>query len=165
MRIGLFTDTYFPQVSGVATSIRTLKTELESRGTLFLSLRRQIRMSIVMKIGKLSAFQVFPSLLLRIAALPIEDSARRLKLLNNINWILSILRQNFLLACWGFGLRVNWRFQSSIPITPNTKTTCIILLRGCWFVLVWSSIWSEVPAWRGWGDLSEWDCPWFAIWL
>lgn len=29
MRIGLFTDTYFPQVSGVATSIRTLKTELE----------------------------------------------------------------------------------------------------------------------------------------
>ena len=33
MRIGLFTDTYFPQVSGVATSIRTLKTELEKAGT------------------------------------------------------------------------------------------------------------------------------------
>lgn len=32
MRIGLFTDTYFPQVSGVATSIRTLKTELEKIG-------------------------------------------------------------------------------------------------------------------------------------
>lgn len=32
MRIGLFTDTYFPQVSGVATSIRTLKTELEEQG-------------------------------------------------------------------------------------------------------------------------------------
>lgn len=32
MRIGLFTDTYFPQVSGVATSIRTLKTELENQG-------------------------------------------------------------------------------------------------------------------------------------
>ena len=32
MRIGLFTDTYFPQVSGVATSIRTLKTELEKLG-------------------------------------------------------------------------------------------------------------------------------------
>ena len=32
MRIGLFTDTYFPQVSGVATSIRTLKTELEKQG-------------------------------------------------------------------------------------------------------------------------------------
>ncbi|MGT2887658.1 glycosyltransferase [Streptococcus didelphis] len=29
MRVGLFTDTYFPQVSGVATSIRTLKEELE----------------------------------------------------------------------------------------------------------------------------------------
>ncbi|MGE9834913.1 glycosyltransferase family 4 protein [Streptococcus orisratti] len=32
MRIGLFTDTYFPQVSGVATSIRTLKEELENQG-------------------------------------------------------------------------------------------------------------------------------------
>lgn len=32
MRIGLFTDTYFPQVSGVATSIRILKTELEKLG-------------------------------------------------------------------------------------------------------------------------------------
>lgn len=32
MRIGLFTDTYFPQVSGVATSICTLKQELEKQG-------------------------------------------------------------------------------------------------------------------------------------
>ncbi|UDM32447.1 glycosyltransferase family 4 protein [Lentilactobacillus laojiaonis] len=32
MNIGLFTDTYFPQVSGVATSIKTLKNELERRG-------------------------------------------------------------------------------------------------------------------------------------
>lgn len=32
MRIGLFTDTYLPQVSGVATSIRTLKKELEKSG-------------------------------------------------------------------------------------------------------------------------------------
>ena len=29
MRIGLFTDTYVPQVSGGATSIRTLKTQFE----------------------------------------------------------------------------------------------------------------------------------------
>lgn len=32
MKVGLFTDTYFPQVSGVATSIRTLKEELEKAG-------------------------------------------------------------------------------------------------------------------------------------
>lgn len=32
MRIGIFTDTYFPQVSGVATSTKTLKTQLENRG-------------------------------------------------------------------------------------------------------------------------------------
>lgn len=32
MRIGFFTDTYFPQVSGVSTSIKTLKEELEKLG-------------------------------------------------------------------------------------------------------------------------------------
>ena len=32
MKIGLFTDTYFPQVSGVATSIKTLKEQLEANG-------------------------------------------------------------------------------------------------------------------------------------
>ena len=32
MRIGFFTDSYFPQVSGVSTSIRVLKEELEARG-------------------------------------------------------------------------------------------------------------------------------------
>ncbi|MFC4652881.1 glycosyltransferase family 4 protein [Lactococcus nasutitermitis] len=32
MRIGLFTDSYLPQVSGVATSIQTLATELEKQG-------------------------------------------------------------------------------------------------------------------------------------
>ena len=32
MNIGIFTDTYFPQVSGVATSVKTLKNELEREG-------------------------------------------------------------------------------------------------------------------------------------
>lgn len=32
MNIGLFTDTYFPQISGVATSIQTLKNALEKQG-------------------------------------------------------------------------------------------------------------------------------------
>ncbi|UUV98961.1 glycosyltransferase family 4 protein [Vagococcus luciliae] len=32
MKIGFFTDTYFPQVSGVSTSIKTLKQELEKLG-------------------------------------------------------------------------------------------------------------------------------------
>ncbi|WP_268912719.1 glycosyltransferase family 4 protein [Lentilactobacillus sp. SPB1-3] len=32
MNIGIFTDTYFPQVSGVATSIKTLKDELKRQG-------------------------------------------------------------------------------------------------------------------------------------
>ena len=32
MNIGIFTDTYFPQVSGVATSIDTLRSQLEQKG-------------------------------------------------------------------------------------------------------------------------------------
>lgn len=32
MNIGIFTDTYFPQISGVATSIKTLKEALEEQG-------------------------------------------------------------------------------------------------------------------------------------
>lgn len=32
MRIGMFTDSYFPQISGVSTSIKILKDELEARG-------------------------------------------------------------------------------------------------------------------------------------
>lgn len=32
MRIGIFSDTYFPQVSGVSTSIKTLKDSLEDQG-------------------------------------------------------------------------------------------------------------------------------------
>ena len=32
MNIGIFSDTYFPQLNGVATSIRTLATALEARG-------------------------------------------------------------------------------------------------------------------------------------
>ncbi len=30
MRIGMFTDSYFPQISGVTTSIKILKDELEA---------------------------------------------------------------------------------------------------------------------------------------
>ena len=32
MNIGIFSDTYFPQLNGVATSIRTLASALEERG-------------------------------------------------------------------------------------------------------------------------------------
>ena len=108
MRIGLFTDTYFPQVSGVATSIRTLKTELEKQGhAVFIFTTTDKDVNRYERLGKfIQAFQVF-FFAFRIAALPIEVSARHWKLLNSISWISFILRQNFLLACWGFGLRVN----------------------------------------------------------
>ena len=73
MRIGLFTDTYFPQVSGVATSIRTLKTELEKLGHTVFILRRRTRMSIVMRIGKLFGFPAYLSLPLRTEEWLTED--------------------------------------------------------------------------------------------
>ena len=85
MRIGLFTDTYFPQVSGVATSIRTLKTELEKQGHavfIFTTTDRDVNRYEDWQIIRT---QVFLSLLLKIVALPIEASARHLKLLNNIS--------------------------------------------------------------------------------
>ena len=34
MRVGIFTDTYFPQVSGVATSVRVLKEEFPFKALL-----------------------------------------------------------------------------------------------------------------------------------
>lgn len=53
MNIGIFTDTYFPQVSGVATSIQTLKNDLERKVTLYIFLQRliltypRIRLSLI----------------------------------------------------------------------------------------------------------------------
>ena len=52
MRVGLFTDTYFPASFWSSTSIRTLKTELEKWDTRSLSLRQRIKMSTAMKIGR-----------------------------------------------------------------------------------------------------------------
>ncbi len=45
MRIGIFTDTYFPQVSGVATSIRVLKEDLERQGSSFYYIRKELQPS------------------------------------------------------------------------------------------------------------------------
>ena len=44
MRVGIFTDTYFPQVSGVATSVRVLKEELERLGHTVIILQQPIQM-------------------------------------------------------------------------------------------------------------------------
>ena len=56
MRIGLFTDTYFPQVSGLRP-VSNLKTELE-KAMQFLSLQQQIKMWTATRIGKLFEFEV-----------------------------------------------------------------------------------------------------------
>lgn len=66
MRIRIVYGYLFPQVSGVATSIRTLKTQLEKMGHNVFILLRLIEMLIAMKTGRLFVFLVCPSLLLRI---------------------------------------------------------------------------------------------------
>ena len=43
VNIGIFTDTYYPQVSGVATSIKTLREQLERHGIMYISLRQLTR--------------------------------------------------------------------------------------------------------------------------
>ena len=98
MRIGLFTDTYFPQVSGVATSIRTLKTELEKQDMPSLSLQQQIRMLIVMKTGRLFVSLVFLSLPLKTVVSLTVDLPKLLRLQNNTNSILFIPKPSFLLV-------------------------------------------------------------------
>lgn len=68
MRVGLFTDTYFPQVSGVATSIRTLKKNLKKKVTRSIFSPPLIEMSNALKIQRLLGCQAFLLCLLRIGA-------------------------------------------------------------------------------------------------
>ena len=104
MRVGLFTDTYFPQVSGVATSIRTLKTELEKLGHRSLSLRQRIKMSTAMKIGRSFRIPSVPFFAFKDRRVAYRGSQRRLPLPSNTSWILSIPRLSF---HWAFG-SVDW---------------------------------------------------------
>ena len=84
MRVGLFTDTYFPQVSGVATSIRTLKTELEKLGhTVF------IFTTTDKDVNRYEDWQI-----IRIPSVPFF-AFKHLPLPSNTSWILSIPRLSF----------------------------------------------------------------------
>ena len=96
MRVGLFTDTYFPQVSGVATSIRTLKTELEKLGhTVF------IFTTTDKDVNRYEDWQI-----IRIPSVPFfafKDRRRHLPLPSNTSWTSSIPKQSFHWAFWEFG--------------------------------------------------------------
>ena len=85
MRIGLFTDTYYPQVSGVATSIRTLKTELEKQGHAVF-----IFTTTDKDVNRYEDWQI-----IRIPSVPFFA----FKLPSSINSISFIPRQNFRLVC------------------------------------------------------------------
>ena len=139
MRVGLFTDTYFPQVSGVATSIRTLKTELEKLGhTVFIFTTTDKDVNRY-EDWQIIRFQVCLSSPLRTAASLIVASQRRLPLPSNTSWILSIPRLSFHWAFWECGLDVSCGFQSFIPTIPSMRTMSAILQEAWLFAQVWSN--------------------------
>ena len=135
MRVGLFTDTYFPQVSGVATSIRTLKTELEKLGHtvfIFTTTDKDVNRYEDWQIIRIPSVPFF-------AALLIVDSQRRLPLPSNTSWILSIPRLSFHWAFWECGLDASCGFQSFIPTIPSMRTMSAILREAWSFDQVWSN--------------------------
>lgn len=100
MRVGLFTDTYFPQVSGVATSIRTLKKNLKKKVMRFTFLQLQIKMSNALKIQPSFVCQVFPLFLLQTVVWSIVVSFLLIKLQSSIILTLFIRKRNLVLAYW-----------------------------------------------------------------
>ena len=82
MNIGLFTDTYFPQLSGVATSIQTLKNSLEADGHsvfIFTTTDPHLGKGLLSQI--FSELVVYLLSLLRIEELQLEVYFRQRKLL------------------------------------------------------------------------------------
>lgn len=95
MRVGLFTDTYFPQVSGVATSIRTLKTELEKLGHtvfIFTTTDKDVNRYEDWQIIRIPSVPFFAFKDRRVAY---RGFQRHLPLPSNTSWILSIPRLSF----------------------------------------------------------------------
>ncbi len=60
MNIGIFTDTYFPQLNGVATSVQTLRRELEKGDIRYISSRLMTRGSSRKRTITSSVYPVCP---------------------------------------------------------------------------------------------------------
>ena len=135
MRVGLFTDTYFPQVSGVATSIRTLKTELEKLGhTVF------IFTTTDKDVNRYEDWQI-----IRIPSVPFFAFKDRRVAYRGFSKALAIAKQYQLdiihtqTEFWEFGLDANCGFQSFIPTILSMRTMSAILQEVWSFAQVWSN--------------------------
>ena len=131
MRIGLFTDTYFPQVSGVATSIRTLKTELEKLGhTVF------IFTTTDKDVNRYEDWQI-----IRIPSIPFFAFKDRRIAYRGFTKALAIAKQykldmihtqtEFSLGLLGVWIAKELRISCDSYLSyPSMKIMCVILLRG-----------------------------------
>ena len=108
MRIGLFTDTYFPQVSGCCNQYSNLKKQsLKSKGMQSLSSLQPIRMSIVMKTGRLSVFQVFPFFAFKDRRFAYRGFTKALEIAKQYKLDIIHTQTEFSLGYWEFGLLEN----------------------------------------------------------
>ena len=129
MRIGLFTDTYFPQVSGVATSIRTLKTELEKLGHkvfIFTTTDKDVNRYEDWQIIRIPSVPFFAFKDRRVAY---RGFSNALEIARQYQLDIIIPRQSFRWGSWASGLPRNYGFQWFTPTIPSMRIMCTILPR------------------------------------
>ena len=113
MNIGIFTDTYYPQTNGVATSTRVLTEELQNRGhNVFVfapDVRGITKMYCVFRVPSIR-FLPIPTYRL---ALPYSHKAK--KLIKNLNLDIIHTQTEFSLGLFGY-------YMSKILDIPNVHT-------------------------------------------
>lgn len=117
MRIGLFTDTYFPQVSGVATSIRTLKTQLEKWDIQSLSLPPLIEMLTAGEDWQIVRIPSVPFFAFKDRRVAYRGFSKALEIINNISLIL-FTQTEFSLGLLGIAIARELR----IPVVHTYHT-------------------------------------------
>ncbi len=126
MRVGLFTDSYYPQISGVATSIQTLALELEKLGhEIFIFTTTDPRANVDHERN-----------IIRLQSIPFVSLAERKIVLKGVfaayliakDFDLDIIHRPSL--AWGYLVRWllhSYEYLSFTPFTQNTKITSITL--------------------------------------
>ena len=139
MRIGLFTDTYFPQVSGVATSIRTLKTQLEKMGHtvfIFTTTDRDVDRYEDWQIVRIPSVPFFAFKDRRVAY---RGFSKALEIAKQYKLDIIHTQTEFSLGLLGIALHANLGFLLCIPTILSMKTMSAILPKVWLSVQVWLS--------------------------
>ena len=139
MRIGLFTDTYFPQVSGVATSIRTLKTQLEKMGHtvfIFTTTDRDVDRYEDWQIVRIPSVPFFAFKDRRVAY---RGFSKALEIAKQYKLDIIHTQTEFSLGLLGIAIARELGFLLCIPTILNMKTMSAILPKVWLSVQVWLS--------------------------